>query len=109
VWLEFAPQSENEQCGRRSALVLSPKSCNGKVGLGLFCPVTSEIKGYAFEVKLPDASAVSGVVLSDQLKSVDWRSRKVKFIERAPSDVVAMVMARVRCLLSQDLPAGWER
>jgi mRNA interferase MazF len=109
VWLEFAPQSENEQRGRKRALVLSPKSYNGKVGLALFYPFTSEIKRYPFEVKLPDASAVSGVVLSDQLKSVDWRSRKVKFIERAPSDVVAMVMARVRCLLSQDLPAGWER
>ena len=77
VWLEFTPHAGSEQRGRRPALVLSPKSYNGKVGLALFCPVTSKVKGYPFEVKLPDGYAVSGVVLSDQLKSLDWRSRKV--------------------------------
>jgi mRNA interferase MazF len=71
VWLEFTPQAGSEQRGRRPALVLSPKTYNGKVGLALFCPVTSKIKGYPFEVKLPDGSEVSGVVLSDQLKSLD--------------------------------------
>jgi len=78
---------------------------NGKVGLALFCPVTSAIKGYPFEVQLPDGSAVRGVVLSDQLKSIDWRSRKVKFIERTSSDVLAMVTARVLPLLEPDTPA----
>jgi len=104
VWLEFTPQAGSEQCGRRPALVLSPKAYNGKVGLALFCPVTSKIKGYPFEVRLPDKSAVSGVVLSDQLKSLDWRSRKVKFIERASSDVMAMVTARVLPLVEPDAP-----
>jgi mRNA interferase MazF len=105
VWLEFTPQAESEQRGRRPALVLTPKIYNGKVGLALFCPVTSKIKGYPFEVRLPDGSAVSGVVLSDQLKSLDLRSRKVKFIERASSDVLAMVTARVLPLLGSDTPA----
>ena len=105
VWLEFTPQAGSEQRGRRPALVLSPKAYNGKVGLALFCPVTSKIKGYPFEVRLPDKSAVSGVVLSDQLKSLDWRSRKVKFIERASSDVMAMVTARVLSLVEPDAPA----
>ena len=86
-------------------MVLSPKSYNGKVGLALFCPVTSKIKGYPFEVQLPDGSAVSGVVLSDQLKSLDWRIRKVKFIERISSVVMAMVTARVLPLLEPDTPA----
>ena len=105
VWLEFTPQAGSEQRGRRPALVLSPKTYNGKVGLALFCPVTSKIKGYPFEVKLPDGSEVSGVVLSDQLKSLDWRSRKVKFIERASSDVMAMVTARFFPLVEPDTPA----
>ena len=105
VWLEFTPQAGSEQRGRWPALVLSPKPYNGKVGLALVCPVTSKIKGYPFEVELPDGYAVSGVVLSDQLKSLDWRSRKVKFIERASSDVIAMVTARVLPLLETDTPA----
>jgi len=105
VWLEFTPQAGSEQRGRRPALVLSPKAYNGKVGLALFCPVTSKNKGYPFEVVLPDGYAVSGVVLSDQLKSLDWRSRKVKFIERVSSDVIAMVTARVLPLLEPDTPA----
>jgi mRNA interferase MazF len=104
VWIEFTPQAGSEQRGRRPALVLSPKTYNGKVGLALFCPVTSKIKGYPFEVQLPDKSAVSGVVLSDQLKSLDCRSRKVKFIERACSDVMKMVTARVLPLVEPDAP-----
>jgi mRNA interferase MazF len=104
VWLEFTPQAGSEQRGRRPALVLSPKSYNGKVGLALFCPITPKIKGYPFEVGLPNGSAVSGVVLSDQLKSLDWRCRKATFIERAPADVIAMVTARVLPLLEFDTP-----
>jgi mRNA interferase MazF len=105
VWLEFTPQAGSEQRGRRPALVLSPKSYNGKVGLALFCPLTSKVKGYPFEVELPDGYAVSGVVLADQLKSLDWRSRRVKFIERISPDVMAMVIARVLPLLEHDTPA----
>jgi mRNA interferase MazF len=105
VWLEFTPQAGSEQSGRRPALVLSPKSYNGKVGLALFCPLTSKVKGYPFEVELPDGYAVSGVVLSDQLKSLDWRSRNVKFIERISSDIMVMVIARVLSLLEPDTGA----
>jgi len=105
VWLEFTPQAGSEQRGRRPALVLSPKAYNGKVGLALFCPLTSKVKGYPFEVELPDGYAVSGVVLSDQLKSLDWRSRKVRFIERISTDVIAMVIARVLPLLESDTSA----
>lgn len=105
VWLEFTPQSESERAGRRPALVVSPKSYNGKVGLALFCPVTSRVKGYPFEVALTDGGGVSGVVLSDQLKSLDWRTRKARLIERASSDVLAMVMARLLPLLEPDTHA----
>ena len=105
VWLEFTPQAGSEQRGRRPALVLSPKTYNGKVGLALFCPITSKIKGYPFEVLLPDGYYMSGVVLSDQLKSIDWRSWNAKLIERISSDVLAMVTARVLPLLEPDIPA----
>ena len=105
VWLEFTPQAGSEQRGRRPALVISPKSYNDKVGLALFCPLTSKVKGYPFEVELPDGYAVSGVVLADQLKSLDWRSRRVKFIERISPDVMAMVTVRVLALLEPNTPA----
>ena len=105
VWLEFRPQAGSEQHGRRLALILSPKIYDGKVGLTLFCPIMSKIKGYPFEVKLPDGTAVIGVVLLDQLQSLDWRLRKVKFIERASLDFMAMVTARVLPLLEPDTPA----
>ena len=102
VWLEFTPQTGSEQAGRRPALVISPKSYNGKVGLALFCPVTSKIKGYPFEVLLPAGCRVAGVVLADQLKSLDWRARKAKLIEHVASDVLAMVTARILPLLVPD-------
>ena len=105
VWLEFTPQAGSEQCGRRPALVLSPKAYNGKVGLALFCPVTSKVKGYPFEVELPEGCAVRGVVLSDQLKSLDWRSRKARLIDRVSFDVIAMVIARVLPLVEPDTSA----
>ena len=61
-----------------AALALSPRSYNEKTSLALFCPVTSRIKGYPFEVSLPDAGAVSGVILADQVKSLDWRARRAR-------------------------------
>jgi len=105
VWLEFKPQSSSEQAGRRPALVVSPKSYNGKVGLALFCPVTSRVKGYPFEVLLPQGSGVTGVVLSDQLKSLDWRARKAMLIEHASPELLVMVMSRLLPLIDLDNPA----
>jgi mRNA interferase MazF len=102
VWLEFTPQTGSEQAGRRPALVISPKTYNAKVGLALFCPVTSRVKGYPFEVVLPEGCGVTGVVLADQLKSLDWRARKAKLIDRALSDVLTMVRARILPLLVPD-------
>ena len=99
VWLEFTPQTGSEQAGRRPALVISPKSYNGKVGLALFCPVTARVKGYPFEVLLPEGGGVAGVVLADQLKSLDWRARKAKLIEHVSPDVLTMVTARLLPLL----------
>ena len=102
VWLEFTPQTGSEQAGRRPALVISPKAYNAKVGLALFGPVTSPVKGYPVEVALPEGSGVVGVVLADPLKSFDWPASKAKLIERASSEVLAMVSSRTLPLLVPD-------
>ncbi|HTG17989.1 MAG TPA: endoribonuclease MazF, partial [Blastocatellia bacterium] len=76
VWIDFSPQAGHEQAGRRPALVVSPGAYNKKVGLAILCPITSQVKGYPFEVALPDDLPIQGVVLSDQAKSLDWRARR---------------------------------
>ena len=75
IWLNFTPQAGHEQAGHRPALVLSPRSYSRKAGLALLCPITSQEKGYPFEVPLSEADEVHGVVLADQVKSLDWRER----------------------------------
>lgn len=99
VWLRFDPQVGHEQAGTRPALVLSPKLYNGKVGLALMCPITSKTKGYPFEVPLPDELNVSGVILADQIKSLDWRARKAEFFCKVPEEIVAEVQAKIHVLI----------
>lgn len=98
-WLDFSPQAGHEQGGRRPGVVLSPASYNGRVGLALFCPITSQVKGYPFEVALPPALEISGVILADQPKSLDWRSRNAEFICSLPHDVLAEVLQKLHVLL----------
>jgi mRNA interferase MazF len=88
VWLNFNPQSGHEQAGRRPALVLSPEEYNRKTGLAVFCPITSQVKGYPFEVKLPAGLPVTGVVLADQVKSLDWQVREAALIKKFPAQIV---------------------
>lgn len=99
VWLQFDPQAGHEQAGRRPALVLSPASYNGLVGLALLCPITNQIKGYPFEVRVPPDQPVTGVVLADQVKSLDWRVRRAEHICRLPEAVVLAVLQRLGALL----------
>lgn len=99
VWLSFHPQAGHEQAGRRPGLVLSPAAYNAKVGLALFCPITSRVKGYPFEVAIPPGLAVSGVVLSDQVKSLDWRARRAEFGGRLPGTHVLEVIDKLGTLL----------
>lgn len=99
VWLSFTPQAGHEQAGRRPAVVLSPAAYNGKVGLAVLCPITSRAKGYPFEVRIPDGFSVGGVVLSDQVKSLDWRARKAEVAGRLPRHVVAEVLEKLSTLL----------
>lgn len=100
VWLSFTLQAGHEQAGRRPVLVISPASYNGKVGIALFCPITSQVKGYPFEVSIPDGLQVSGVVLSDQTKSLDWRARKAEFVCKVPQRVTLEVLDKLGALLS---------
>lgn len=99
IWLQFNPQAGHEQAGRRPALVLSPAAYNGKVGLAVLCPITSQSKGYPFEVTI-SSRKLTGVVLADQVKSLDWRVRQAELIERAPDDVVQEVLAKLSTLLA---------
>jgi mRNA interferase MazF len=99
VWLQFTPQAELEQAGRRPAVTLSPRLYNETVGLGLFCPITSHQKGYPFEVRIPQGLAVEGVVLSDQVKSLDWQVRQAEFVCRLPEATIAELVAKVQTLL----------
>lgn len=99
VWLSFTPQAGHEQAGHRPALVLTPESYNSKTSLALFCPITSRVKGYPFEVLLPAAGKISGAVLSDQVKSLDWRARRARFESRASRQVVGEVLDKINVLL----------
>ena len=99
VWLHFDPQAGHEQAGRRPALVLSPRSYNGRVGLAILCPVTSQAKGYPFEVGLPSGAGIEGVILSDQVKNLDWRARRAELIEALPAQVTVEVLQKLGTLL----------
>jgi len=101
VWLSFTPQAGHEQGGRRPALVLSPSVYNRKVGLALLCPITSRVKGYPFEVAIPEGLAVTGAVLADQVKSLDWQARQAEFAARLPDANVHEVVGMVLALLTE--------
>jgi mRNA interferase MazF len=103
VWITFNPQAGHEQAGHRPALVLSPRAYNGKVGLAILCPITSQVKGYPFEVLIPDGLEVGGAILSDQVKSLDWRARKAEFICKLPSNVFNEVVQKLSVLIREHL------
>jgi mRNA interferase MazF len=100
VWMTMNLQAGHEQAGRRPAVILSPAAYNAKVGLVLAAPVTSRVKGYPFETLVPSGLPVSGAILSDQVKSLDWRSRKAELFCELPSSVVNEVLQKLRSLLT---------
>ena len=99
VWITLNPQAGHEQAGRRPAVVLSPAVYNGKVGLAILCPITNQIKGYPFEVLIPPGMAVSGAILADQVKSLDWRARDAEWICTLPGETVNEVLQKLGTLL----------
>ncbi len=100
VWLSMSPQAGREQAGRRPALVVSPGAYNSRVGLAILCPVTGQVKGYPFEVSIPGGLPVRGVILSDQVRSLDWKARKAEFICRLPEAATSEVLQKLGVLLS---------
>jgi len=101
VWISLNPQAGHEQAGRRPAVVLSPQSYNSKVGLAIFCPITSQPKDYPFEVRLPVGLPVAGAILSDQVKSLDWRTRHAELICTLPAGTISEALQKLATLLSQ--------
>ncbi|OQY44369.1 MAG: mRNA-degrading endonuclease [Anaerolineaceae bacterium 4572_78] len=99
VWINFNPQAGHEQSGHRPALILSPKAYNKKVGLVILCPITTQVKGYPFEVLIPDALPAKGAILADQVKSLDWRVRQATFMCKLPNHVIIEVLAKLSTLI----------
>ncbi len=100
VWITLNPPSPEAAAGRRPAVVLSPRSYNGKTGLAILCPITSQVKGYPFEVVLPPGLPVAGAILSDQVKSLDWRARNAELICPLPTGTSSEVLGKLLALLS---------
>ncbi len=101
IWINLNPRAGHEQAGRRPALVLSPETYNGKVGLAILCPLTNQMKGYPFEVLVPSGLPITGAILADQVRSLDWRVRKAEMICSIPRKTVAEVLQKLGTLLSE--------
>lgn len=101
IWINFNPQSGREQSGRRPALAISPTAYNRRVKLILVCPIITKVKGYPLEISLPQGLYISGVILTDQVKSFDYQTRKAELICQLPDDVLIQVISNVIRLLNQ--------
>ncbi|MGE4271254.1 MAG: endoribonuclease MazF [Desulfitobacterium sp.] len=99
VWIQLNPQVGHEQQGTRPALVLSAQEYNSRTGMGIFCPITSRVKGFPFEVRLPEELEIRGVVLVDQIKSLDWKGRNASFICKAPKETVEDVILKLEAII----------
>lgn len=101
MWLSLNPQAGHEQSGRQPAVVLSPQIYNGKTGLAVFCPVTSQVKSYPFEVPVPENTPVKGAILADQVKTLNWRARNAEFICRLPVEKIDEILIKLGTLISR--------
>ncbi len=101
IWISFNPQTGHEQSGHRPALVLSPQIYNSRTGMGLFCPITSRTKNYAFEVKIKSGK-IHGVVLSDHIKNLDWTARKIKYIGKVDDKTLQQVTQNIILIINPD-------
>ncbi|OAB43489.1 endoribonuclease MazF [Paenibacillus glacialis] len=100
VYLSFDPQAGHEQAGRRPAIVLSPKAFNQATGFATFCPITNQSKGYPFEVKLTEEGKITGVILSDQIKTLDWKARRCEIVGQAHNSVTQEVLDKIHTFLN---------
>lgn len=102
VWISFTPQAGKEQAGHRPAVIISPDYYNRKSGLAMMCPVTKRVKGYPFEVRLPEGLPIQGAILSDQVRSLDWKARRAELICRIPKEIIEEITGKLTVLLLQD-------
>lgn len=100
LWCTLDPTTGSEQSRRRPVLVLSASAYNKKVGLAIVCPITSQQRGYPFEVPLPISSRVSGVILADHVRSIDWRARNAEYIGTVPSELLQRTKALLNSVIS---------
>ena len=103
MWITLNPQAGHEQAGRRPAVVISPQDYNSEVGLAIFCPITNQIKGYPFEVRIPNRLPIAGAILSDQVKSLDWRARNATLICVLPTETISQVLQKLIMLLNPEI------
>lgn len=99
IWIDLDPSQGSEIKKTRPVLVVSPLSYNEKVGLALLCPITSHKKGYPFEVELPPGENISGVILSDHIKSLDWKARNARFEGKVSTKIVNEVIEKISVLI----------
>jgi mRNA interferase MazF len=99
VWISFNPQAGHEQAGRRSAIVLSPHAFNETTGFVSVCPITHTIRGWGYEVLLPEGLIFNGVILTDQIKNLDWRARRMDVVGKAPIEVVHECLDKIHTFL----------
>ena len=99
VWMMFGAQAGHEQSGRRPGVVMSPSIYNGKTGMALCCPITSHVKGYPFEVLVPGGLKISGVILSDHIRNIDWKTRRAEFLCKLPEKALEDVIEKILSLL----------
>jgi mRNA interferase MazF len=99
IWISLAPQTSRKQAERRPAVILSPQTYNSRVGLAVLCPITSQIKGYPFEVLIPPGLTIEGAILADQVESFDWRAHRAELICSLPPAVVEEALGKLRALL----------
>jgi mRNA interferase MazF len=101
IWLNFDPRTGHEQSGHRPALVISPEDYN-RIGRAIVCPITSRLRGFPFEVRIPDGEQIAGVILTDQIRAVDWRARKAEFIVAGPASILEDAIAKLATLIFDD-------
>lgn len=99
VWINFNPQAGHEQAGRRSAIVLSPKAFNDTTGFVSVCPITHTVRGWGYEVVLPNGLAFNGVILTDQIKNLDWRARRMDIVGKVPNEVIKECLDKIHTFL----------
>ncbi len=103
IIVTFDPQAGHEQRGRRPAFVISNTLFNQHTGLAMVCPITNTARNIPFHVKVPDQSALTGYIMVEQIKSIDYASRNIKFVEKAPQSTLNDVLGILDACIYQDV------